>query len=69
MVTWIGRLCVLCAVSTLMQMIMPASKARESLHMICGLLMLHLTFSCLKETAGSIAQGDGFMDVLESLLR
>ena len=43
MVIWISRLCTLCAMSALAQMLLPKGSGREAIQMICGLLMLHLT--------------------------
>ena len=43
--TLIARLCGLCAVSTLIQMVLDETNSRTSLRMISGLLMLHLTLS------------------------
>ena len=43
--TLIARLCVLCAISALMELVLGDNDARGALRMICGLLMLHLTLS------------------------
>lgn len=43
MVSWISSLCALCAMSALVQMMLPQGGGRDAIRMICGLLMLRLT--------------------------
>lgn len=43
MVSWISSLCALCAMSALVQMMLPKGSGRDAIRMICGLLMLRLT--------------------------
>lgn len=43
--TLIIRLCVLCAVSSLMEMVVSGTSLKERMRLICGLLMLKMTLS------------------------
>ena len=45
MMTLIARLCALCSMSALMQMIVPEGRNRGGLRLVCGLLMLQLTWN------------------------
>ncbi len=65
--TLIGRLCALCAMSALMQLVLDDRQARGSLRVICGMLMLELTLSGVREIALS---GEGnLMSLLEGIMR
>ena len=67
--TLIARLCALCAMSALMQMVVPEGKSRGGLRLICGLLMLHLTLTGARELlCGALASGD-LTRIFESLLQ
>ncbi len=65
--TLIGKLCALCAMSALMQLVLSSKQARGSLRVICGMLMLELTLSGVREIALS-GKGD-LMSLLEGLMR
>lgn len=67
--TLIARLCTLCAMSALMQMVLPEHHSKGSLRLICGLLMLHLTISGLGELAGTIGEQRDLMGIFESLMK
>lgn len=67
--TLIARLCALCAMSALMQMVVPEGKSRGGLRLICGLLMLHLTLTGAREMlSGALSSGD-LTRIFESLLQ
>lgn len=68
MMTLIGRLCALCAVSALMEMALSDAKARASLRMIGGLMMLHLTLSGARDLLDSLARAQGLQELLYSLM-
>lgn len=69
MMTLIARLCALCAMSALMQMVVPEGKSRGGLRLICGLLMLHLTLTGARELlSGALSSGD-LTRIFESLLQ
>lgn len=58
MMTLMARLCALCAMSAVMQMLVPR-EGRDSLKLIGGLLMLHLVVSGAAELCESMmAQRD-----------
>ncbi len=73
MMTLIGRLCALCAVSAILEMLLGGEgadgDAKGTLRMVCGLLMLHLTLSGVKELAGQLSQADGLQSMLQSLMK
>ena len=68
MVTLIGRLCALCAVSTLCDMVLGDHEARGGLRMIGGLLMLHLTMQEGRSLFLAVKQADGLMEIFQHLL-
>ena len=49
MMTWVLRLCALCAMSALMQTALPDTRDKGSIRLICGLLMLRLTLERIHE--------------------
>lgn len=67
--TLISRLCALCAMSALMQLVLPDKQARGSLRVICGMLMLELTLSGAQELAGALSGEKSLMSLLEGLMR
>ena len=52
MISWMTKLCAICAVSALAQMIMPQEEGNEGIRLLCGMMMLRLT--C--ETAQTLLQ-------------
>ena len=66
--TWMAKLCVLCAMSALAEFALPSQSGRESLRMICGLLMLHLTAQSAKEIAAAASGGGGLAHLLEIMM-
>lgn len=68
MMTLIGRLCALCAVSALLEMALGESEMRGSIRMIGGLLMLHLTLCGARQVLESVAAAQNFSDMLQSLI-
>lgn len=67
--TLIARLCALCAMSALMQMVVPEGRSRGGLRLICGLLMLQLTLSGAKELFSGVLAGGDLTRIFESLLQ
>lgn len=67
--TLIGRLCALCAMSALMQLVLPDKQGRSGLRVICGMLMLELTLSGARDVAGALGGGQDLMSLLEGLMR
>lgn len=69
MMTLIARLCALCAMSALMQMILPESGAKGSLRVICGLLMQYLTLSGLRLLGSELAAQADLMGIFACLMK
>ena len=69
MMTLISRLCALCAMSALMQLVLPEKQAKGSLRVICGMLMLELTLSGVRDIAGALSGETDLMAFLEGLMR
>ena len=69
MMTLIARVCALCAMSALMQMVVPEGKSRGALRLICGLLMLQLTLSGAKELLTGVLSGGDLTRIFETLLQ
>ena len=67
--TMVAQLCALCAMSALMQMAVQEGRFRSGLRLICGLLMLHLTFSRAAELLSSLSSGEDLMRIFEALLQ
>lgn len=68
MMTLIGRLCALCAVSALLEMALGENEMRGSIRMIGGLLMLHLTLHGAREILDGVISAQSFADMLQSLI-
>ncbi|MDO5379221.1 MAG: hypothetical protein Q4G52_12900 [Clostridia bacterium] len=69
MMTLISRLCALCAMSALMQLVLPEKQAKGGLRVICGMLMLELTLSGVRDIAGALSGETDLMALLEGLMR
>ena len=69
MMTLIARLCALCSMSALMQMIAPEGRNRGGLRLVCGLLMLQLTLSGAKELLDGVLSGGDLTRIFECLLQ
>lgn len=69
MMTLMARLCALCAVSALMQMVLPEGGRQSSLRMICGLLMLHLTLSGIQELCAQVVKARDLTRIFEILMQ
>lgn len=69
MMTLIARLCALCAISALMELVLGDNDARGALRMICGLLMLHLTLSGAQTLIYQLSHASGLQSMLESLIQ
>ena len=67
--TMVAQLCALCAMSALMQMAVQEGRFRGGLRLICGLLMLHLTFSRAETLLSSLTSGEDLMRIFETLLQ
>lgn len=68
MMTLIGRLCALCAMSALLEMILPEQHFRGSLRVICGLLMLKLTLSGLCGISSALTQQQDLSGIFACLI-
>lgn len=69
MMTLMARLCALCAMSALMQLVIPPSRGRSGLRMICGMLMLHLTLKGMAQLAADLTAQRSLSGILESLMK
>lgn len=69
MMTLIGRLCTLCAVSALCSMAVESDSARGALRMIGGLLMLHLTLCGGMELLQGVGSAQDLSGILASLVK
>ena len=69
MMTLIARLCALCSMSALMQMIVPEGRSRGGLRLVCGLLMLQLTLSGARDLFADVLSGGDLVRIFESLLQ
>lgn len=67
--TLIGQLCALCAMSALMQMIVPEGRWRGGLRIICGLLMLRLTLSGAQKLIDALVLEGDLARIFELLLQ
>lgn len=67
--TLIGRLCALCAMSALMQMVLPEGRWRGGIRVLCGLLMLRLTLDGGRELLAALASGGDLGHIFETLLQ
>ena len=67
--TMVAQLCALCAMSALMQMAVQEGRFRSGLRLICGLLMLHLTFSRGANLISSLTSEQDLMRIFETLLQ
>ena len=68
MMTWIARLCTLCAMSALMQLALPDARDKGSVRMICGLLMLRLTLDRITEIAAMLAAQTELSGILACMM-
>jgi len=68
MITWIGKLCALCAMSTLMQLALPDPDAKGSVRMISGLLMLRLTILTIAEFGAALSGQTDISAIFHSLM-
>ena len=68
MMTWIARLCMLCAMSSLMQMALPGASTKNGVRKICGLLMLRLTADRIGEIGALIGKQTDFAGILSCLM-
>ena len=69
MISWIIRLCALCSMSALMQMMVGAARVKGMLKTICGLLMLHMTCESVQQLMQQIASGEDFAQMLAWLIK
>ncbi len=68
MISWISQLCALCAMSALMQMLLPAGSGRDGVRLLCGLMMLHLTCAKAQELIERIADSADLSQILACLI-
>lgn len=69
MVGWMIRLCALCSMSALMQMMVTKDDARGALKMICGLLMLHMTCESAQTLIAQMTSGESLTQLLSYLMK
>lgn len=69
MMTLAARLCALCAVSVLMQMMVGESMAGDGLRLIGGLLMLHLVLDGGAELAQSLSAQQNLAGIFDTLMK
>ena len=69
MISWIIRLCVLCSMSALAQMVVDQESAHDALKMICGLLMLHMTLKSADTLLSELALSTSLTEVFTLLLK
>lgn len=68
MMTLIGRLCVLCMLSALMQMTIRGQREKSGVRLICGLIMLHMTLSQIGWIFGALQQELTLRGIFECLM-
>ena len=69
MISWIIRLCALCSMSALMQMMVGAARVKGTLKTICGLLMLHMTCESIQQMVQQMTSGGDFAQMLAWLIK
>ena len=69
MMSLIAQLCALCAMSALVQMVLPDHGAKGSLRVICGLMMQYLTLSGLKNLGVELAAQQDLAGILSCLMK
>ena len=69
MVTLIIRLCTICAVSALMELASTGMKLRGGLRLVCGMLMLAVTISQIREIADAMMQQRDLIGIFECIMR
>lgn len=69
MMTLIIRLCGLCAVSSVIEMMMSETILKNSMRLICGMLMLKMTIHEIRSIGYAIMQQTELAGVLECLMR
>ncbi len=69
MISWIIRLCALCSMSALMQMMVSTKHMKGALKTICGLMMLHMTCESAQQMMRQITSGEDFIGSLAWLIR
>ena len=68
MISWISQLCALCAMSALMQLLLPTGSGRDGIRLLCGLMMLHLTCRNAQELMERIADSADLAQILSCLI-
>ena len=69
MVTLIIRLCAVCAAGSLLEMAAIGSKFADSLRLICGLIMLSVTISGIRDIVQKISQQSELAAIFDCLIR
>jgi len=69
MISWMIRLCALCSMSALLQMIASTQSARDALRMICGLLMLRMTMQSAQMLLNGFQIGGSLNELFELLIK
>lgn len=69
MITLIIRLCALCAVSSLMELASTGMMLKETLRLICGMIMLTVTVYQFKAVTIELMQQQELMGIFECIMR
>lgn len=69
MISWIIRLCALCSMSALMQVMVGTARMKGMLKTICGLLMLRMTCESARLMMQQIVSGEDFLQSLLWLIK
>ncbi|MBP3427332.1 MAG: hypothetical protein J6M47_03610 [Clostridia bacterium] len=68
MVTMISRLCGLCAMSAMLEMLLFREERGSMVRMVCGLLMLHMTLSDGREMVMQMIRAEGLDEIFRILI-
>ena len=64
----ISRLCGLCAMSALLERLLPDDSGRSGMRMICGLLMIHMTLTMGMELVDRLTQANELDEMIRILI-
>ena len=69
MMTLMAQLCAMCAMSALIQMVLPERRLSGGIRVLSGLLMLHLTLSGLTHLCEGLSGQQSLMEMIGSLMQ
>ena len=69
MITLIIQLCAVCAAGSILEMASNGTKYMNSLRFICGLIMLSITISGIKDIAQGLSDQKEFLEIFDYLAR